>query len=74
MTQRKDPDIHGPRSECDLALPRQQTPDRLNDGDPWLVGLDVSVAEGEDVADGPRPHQFAEPGRVVLDDYYFKKY
>ena len=58
----------------DLAMPRQQTPDRLNDGDPWLVGLDVSVAEREDVADGPRPHQFAEPGRVVLDDYYFKKY
>ena len=52
----------------DLAMPRQQTPDRLNDGDPWLVGLDVSIAEGEDVADGTSPHQFAEPGHEVLLD------
>ena len=49
-------------------------PGWLNDktgGGPWLVGLDVSIAEREDVADGPRPHQFAEPGRViVLYDHY----
>ena len=40
------------------------------DGDPWLVGLHVSVAERDDVGNGPRPHQFAEPGPVVLEDQF----
>ena len=52
---------------CDLPKPRKEGRPRdwLNDDDPWLVGLDVSIAEGEDVADRPRPHQFTEPGRVM---------
>ena len=67
----RNPDIPGSVVSVTLLSRGDLKPgdrERLNDktnADPWLVGLDVAVAEREDVADGPRPHQFAKPALVA---------